>query len=127
MLAGITPHPFFFFVPLRFSKKNKKFGGGEFQHVTPLKISQPPPLKLSQPLSKNVTLLNHVDRYHHLPPHPFLIFFVPFLHFSQKYFRGEHHPPLIRPCCQLTMIAKNSTHVVSYCLSFFLFLHVTFF
>ena len=52
-------HPlirFSFFVPLRFSKKITNLGGGGgFQHVTPLKISQPPsppPLKISQPLPK---------------------------------------------------------------------------
>ena len=125
MLADITPSSVFLFLYL--FDFQKKIGGT--QHVTPLKINfsttppPPPPRKYLNPSRKNVTPLKLVNRYHHFPPHPFFIFFVPFLHFSPKNnFRGEELlNPLIRPCCQLTMIVKNSTHVLFHIVYHFLY------
>ena len=73
-----------FFCTASVFKTKFRGGGGGFQHVTLLKISQspPPPRKYLNPSRKNVTLLKYVNRYHHLPPplkevklcHMFLLF-----------------------------------------------------
>ena len=117
MLAGIIPHPFFLYL-FGFQKINNKFlGGGGVPTCDPLEnFSTTPPESISTPPEKMSPRENMLTGTTTSLPIHFSSSLYPFFTFSPKNFRGggvvEPPPPLIRPCCQLTMIVKKSTHVL---------------
>ena len=88
----------------------------------PWKFLNHPPWKYLNASWKNVTPRKYVNRYHHLPPHPFFIFLVPFLHFSPKKISGGRRSSWTPPPFNVPFInhdcKKFHTRFVSYCLSF---------
>ena len=125
MLAGVITHPFFLYL-FGFQKIIIYFrGGGGFQNVIPLKISQPPPPpeNISTPPEKMSPRENMLTGTTTSLPIHFSSSLYLFFNFPKKNFRGggvvEPPPPLNMPLLPTNHDCKKfHAHFVSYCLSF---------